>query len=455
MARARDLSGARVTVMGLGRFGGGIGVTRYLVAQGADVLVTDLESREKLADSVAQITDLIESGRVTLRLGEHNVSDFTTCDLVVANPAVPRPWENRFLRSAEAAGVRITTEIQLAVDGIPPGARIAAITGSAGKSTTSALVHHVLNELGERVHFGGNIGGSLLARASDVRATDVVVLELSSFQLHWLREFRPGVAAVTNLEPNHLDWHVTLDHYRDSKRRVLQGQQPGSVAVLGAGVADWPTNAGVRRVIMPESAFIPGLLIPGAHNEVNAAMAIEICRAVVHTAGRELNERAAIAAAQTFQGLPHRLRHVGVHRGIRFYDDSKSTTPHATMLALDSFPAERAARRIHLIAGGYDKGQDLSPIAFAAPDLKGLYTVGTTGDWIAQAAGGSASGNRVIPCVTLERAMAAISERAEPGDIVLLSPGCASWDQFQNYEERGEQFVALVKEIFAAVGSQS
>jgi UDP-N-acetylmuramoylalanine--D-glutamate ligase len=453
MARARELSGARVTVMGLGRFGGGIGVTRYLVDQGADVLVTDLESREKLADSVAQISDFVESGRVTLRLGEHNVSDFTTCDLVVANPAVPRPWENRFLRSAEAAGVRITTEIQLAVDAITPGARIVAITGSAGKSTTSALVHHILTELGERVHFGGNIGGSLLARAADVRDTDAVVLELSSFQLHWLRDFHPRVAAVTNLEPNHLDWHVTLDHYRDSKRRVLQGQQPGGVAVLGAGVADWPTNAGVKRVIMSDSAYIPGLLIPGAHNEVNAAMAIEVCRAVVHTAGRELNERAAIAAAQTFPGLPHRLRHVGVIRGIRFYDDSKSTTPQATMLALDSFPAERAAGRIHLIAGGYDKGQDLSPIAFAAPELKGLYTIGRTGEWIAQAAGGAPSGHRVFPCMTLERAIIAIAQRAEPGDIVLLSPGCASWDQFQNYEERGARFAALANETFAPVRS--
>lgn len=449
-----DLSGKRATVMGLGRFGGGIGVTRYLVSCGADVLVTDIESVEKLSESVGRIGDLVASGRVTLRLGEHNISDFTTCDLVIANPAVPKPWENRFLRAAEAAGIPITTEIQLSVDALTPGVRVAAITGSAGKSTTSALVHHMLGALGEGVHFGGNIGGSLLERATEVGATDVVVLELSSFQLHWLRDFRPHVAAVTNLDANHLDWHVTLEHYRASKQRILQGQHAGGVAVLGASVGDWTTNFGVERVVMPDGAGVVGLLIPGTHNETNAAMAVEICRAVVQAAGCEFDERAAIAAARTFAGLPHRLRHVGEFGGVRFYDDSKSTTPQATMLALDAFPAERESGRIHLIAGGYDKKQDLSPIAFAAPDLKGLYTIGKTGEWIATAAGcGTHGESRVVPCVTLERAMAAIAERASPGDVVLLSPGCASWDQFENYEKRGERFAALASEMRAAPGS--
>lgn len=452
--RIPELSDKRATVMGLGRFGGGIGVTRYLVEQGADVLVTDLESAEKLTESVAKIGDLIESGRVSLRLGEHNISDFTTCDIVVANPAVPRPWENRFLRAAEAAGVPITTEIQLSVDALTPAVRIAAITGSAGKSTTSALVHHVLSTFGERVHFGGNIGGSLLELSGTVRATDVVVLELSSFQLHWLRNFHPHVAAITNLDANHLDWHVTLEHYRASKQRVLEGQRAGSVAVLGSGIADWATNAGVERVIMPEGAGVVGLLIPGAHNETNAAMAIEICRAIARAAGCEFDEAAAIAAARTFPGLPHRLRHVGTMGGVRFFDDSKSTTPQATMLALDAFPAERESGRIHLIAGGYDKKQDLSPIAFAAPDLKGLYTIGHTGEWLAKAAGGCTHGaSRVVPCMTLERAMIAIAERASPGDVVLLSPGCASWDQFENYEKRGERFAALVSETFTPLRS--
>lgn len=459
-----DLSAKRVTVMGLGRFGGGIGVTRYLVSRGADVLVTDLETPEKLAESVARIADLVESGRVTLRLGEHNVSDFTTCDLVVANPAVLKPWENRFLRAAEAASVPITTEIRLSIDALPAGARIVAVTGSAGKSTTTALIHHVLSGLGETVHLGGNIGGSLLDRAGPNRAGpdradpdgaghirdgDVVALELSSFQLHWLGAFPKRVAVVTNIDANHLDWHQTFDHYRASKQKILDGQQPGDVAILGPNVRDWPTAPGVRRVEIDPDASIPGLLIPGAHNELNGAVALQACRAIMEGHRRApFDEPAAIDVARTFPGLPHRLRHVSTIGGVRFYDDSKSTTPQATLLALDAFHVERATRRIHLIAGGYDKGQDLAPIALATPDLKGLYTIGKTGEWIAKAAGAAA-----IPCGTLEVALERIARRAAPGDVVLLSPGCASWDQFENYEKRGERFAALVNEVFAREGS--
>lgn len=446
MAGSRVLSGARVTVMGLGRFGGGVGATRHLVSQGAEVLVTDLEPADRLSDSIARIQDLVDKGRVRLRLGEHKVSDFTACDLVLANPAVPRPWDNRFLRAAEAAGVPITTEIQLAADALPPGVRRCAITGSAGKSTTSALVHHALGALGERVHLGGNIGGSLLERLEAIRGEDVVVLELSSFQLHWLGGFRADVAAVTNLEPNHLDWHGTLDHYRASKQRIFHGQQPGDVAILGTGVADWPMAEGVSRVVVSESQGVDGLLIPGAHNETNAAMAIEICRAVRRSGGRGFEFDEAVRAARKFPGLPHRLRHIGSINGVRYYDDSKSTTPRATMLALDAFPIERETRKIHLIAGGYDKGQDLSAIALATPDLKGLYTIGATGDSLARAAGGEGN-STVVPCATLEAAMSEIARRVAPGDVVLLSPACASWDQFENYEKRGARFSELVPGI--------
>ena len=444
-----DLSGKRVTVMGLGRFGGGIGVTRYLVSCGADVLVTDLESTEKLSASVAQIRDLVDDGRVTLRLGEHNISDFTTCDLVVANPAVPRPWENRFLRAAEAASVPVTTEIRLSIDALPGNCRMVAVTGSAGKSTTTALIHHILSGLGETVHLGGNIGGSLLDRVDRIRASDVVALELSSFQLHWLGGLRPSVAVVTNIDANHLDWHQTFDHYRASKRMILRGQRSGDVAVLGPGVCDWPTEPGVRRVEIASDALVSGLLIPGGHNELNAAVAIEACRAAVRgPGGGSFDEDAAIGLARTFTGLPHRLRHVASAGGVRFYDDSKSTTPQATMLALDAFPAERASKRIHLIAGGYDKGQDLASIALAAPELKGLYTIGQTGEWLSRAAG-----THALSCGTLEAAMDLIASRLAAGDVVLLSPGCASWGQFENYEKRGERFAALVDETFVRAGS--
>ncbi len=230
-----SFEGLRVTVMGLGRFGGGVGVTRWLVERGASVLVTDMAPAEKLAEPLGDIDDLVRRGVVRTRLGEHNVSDFTDTDLVIANVAVPKPWENRFLRAAQAARVPVTTEIRLTIDRLPSRERTIAITGSAGKSTTSAMIHHALRTLGLPTAFGGNIGGSLLPeieRGGITRETRVV-LELSSAMLHWLGDWSPRVAVFTNFSPNHLDWHGTLEHYRASKMRILRAQRPGDAAVLG------------------------------------------------------------------------------------------------------------------------------------------------------------------------------------------------------------------------------
>ncbi|MEE8459741.1 MAG: Mur ligase family protein, partial [Phycisphaerales bacterium] len=219
-----DLAGQRVTVMGLGRFGGGVGVARYLIKLGADVLVTDLLSRDDLADSLAQLDGL----PIEYRLGEHNVSDFTTADLVVANPAV-KP-DNRFLRAAQAAGVPVTSEIRLLVKALPNRLRTIGVTGTAGKSTVTAMIGHILKKAfpqppappgdqdtvaATNVWVGGNLGGSLLDRLDEIGKDDWVVLELSSFMLHGLREdkWSPHIAVVINISPNHLDWHGTFEHY--------------------------------------------------------------------------------------------------------------------------------------------------------------------------------------------------------------------------------------------------
>jgi UDP-N-acetylmuramoylalanine--D-glutamate ligase len=451
--------------MGLGRFGGGAGVTRWLVEQGAEVLLTDIETEDKLAAPLAQIADLLGHGGVEMRLGGHNVGDFTTCDLVVANPAVPKPWENRFLRAAWAGGIPVVTEIELLAARLPDRRRVIGVTGSAGKSTTSAMIHHVLVRAGRDALLGGNIGGTLLPRLSEIRDKTWVVLELSSAMLCWLgglarvsphdlgairpggAGWSPGAAVVTNFSPNHLDWHGDVDHYRRSKQQILSAQQAGDVAVLvpQSESSEWAVRNGVHKVVA--RGEVAGLAIPGRHNRVNAQAALEAVFAVERGIAREI----ATEAVQTFAGLPHRLQLVATLSlaggRVRCFDDSKSTTPESCLLAVGAFEEEGecGSDRVHLIAGGYDKGSDLAPIGRLGVRLAGLYTVGKTGPAIARAAAG-----RARECGTVEAAVRAATRSCREGDVILLSPACASWDQFENYEKRGEQFVALVK---AAGGS--
>jgi UDP-N-acetylmuramoylalanine--D-glutamate ligase len=430
-----DVSGARVTVMGLGRFGGGLGVTRWLAARGADVLVTDTAPRERLEEAVSALEPLVSGGAVTFRLGGHNVSDFTTCDLVVANPAVPEPWDDRFLRAARAAGRPITTEIRLLVERLDRR-RVIGVTGSAGKSTTAAMIHHLLVRSGRDARLGGNIGGSLLGALEAITPETWIVLELSSAQLHWLgagagsdddEGFSPHVAVLTNIEANHLDWHGTLEHYVASKHNIFAAQRDGDHRITADDLD--PAAGDVT------------LAIPGAHNQRNALMAMI---AVERATGLPAADAAPLLA--DFPGLPHRLQRVAEVGGRACYNDSKATTPGATVLAIDAF--ERPSL-VHLIVGGYDKQIDLAPIADMAPRLGGLYTIGRTGPAIAEQAAGAGT---VVECGDLATAVDAAFDRMAERDVLLLSPGCASWDQYDSYEQRGEAFCRLVERFSRSRG---
>jgi UDP-N-acetylmuramoylalanine--D-glutamate ligase len=288
-----------------------------------------------------------------------------------------------------------------------------------------------------RVHVGGNLGGSLLENLANISPDHWIVLELSSFMLEGLRQDRwsPHIALVTNLTPNHLDRHKTLDAYRAAKQAILDHQSPSDAAVLGPNLDDFhPRTPRVTRVDSGQ-IFPCDLLLPGEHNRLNAAMAL----AASTLAGAD--PQLAAHAISTFRGLPHRLQLVAEYAGVRYFNDSKATTPEAAALAIRCFPPGT----VHAILGGYDKKSDLAPLARQAAQLcRAIYTIGVTGPAIAAASQSAAGSAEIVPCETLDRAIAESRARAQSGQVVLLSPACASWDQFENYEQRGETFTALV-----------
>jgi UDP-N-acetylmuramoylalanine--D-glutamate ligase len=434
-----DWSDMRVCVMGLGRFGGGVGVVRYLARNGAEVLVTDRESADTLANSIEQINAEIGSGSVRVVHGDHDPGLLDGIDTLVVNPAVPRPWDSPFIRIAEERGIRITTEIAIAWRTLDPR-RVIAITGTAGKSTTSAMTAHALNACGVQTVLGGNIGGSLLDPSPQAEGAEAVVLEVSSAMLHWLHgegvlaAHSPKVACVTNLDPNHIDWHGSAEHYARSKQHLARTLGAGSTLVLGHALADWASITQAHTIVMETADRIDGCAVPGTHNAINGAMA----RRCVLALRPELDPARVEDVIRSFPGLDHRLKLVAEIDGVRYFDDSKSTVPGATLLAISAIETQVPRDRIHLIAGGYDKGIDLAPIAHLAPTLKGLYAIGATAPTLA-------SGGGAQDCGDLTNAMARIRARAEPGDVVVLSPGCASWDQFSNFEERGRRFADLAR----------
>ncbi|MBI1338426.1 MAG: UDP-N-acetylmuramoyl-L-alanine--D-glutamate ligase [Phycisphaera sp.] len=433
-----DLASKRVVVMGLGRFGGGVGVTRYCVERGADVLVTDKLEESKLAQSLPALADL----NVRYRLGRHEVEDFTNAGLVIANPAVS-PMHDPYLRAATGANVPITTEVRIFIENLPrPRAQVVGVTGTAGKSTTTAMVGHVLRETHQnKVWVGGNLGGSLLDKLGQIGGEDTVVLELSSFMLYHIDRvaWSPHVAVVTGFSPNHLDWHGGVEEYARCKQAILEHQGAGDFAVIGPVPREYfkPRTSRVAYLDGLSTYRDPhglNLLLPGEHNRANARLAIEACAAL------GVERHRSTRALTTFRGLPHRLQFVLEHHDVRYYNDSKSTTPEAAILAMRCF--ERGT--VHAILGGYDKQSDLEPMArVARAHCRAVYTLGHTGGAIATMCENADGGAQVVRCGTLDAAMQQIVTRVCQGDTVLLSPGCASWDQFDNYEARGAAFASL------------
>ncbi len=464
----------RVTVMGLGHFGGQISVVRFLVSQGAQVTVTDIAPPEKLTAALEQIKDL----DVHLHLGGHIEADFVGVDLIVVSPAVPK--DSRYLKLAELKGISITCEMNLFLDRCR--ANVLAVTGTAGKSTTVAMIEAILThardtdvKAGFRDFWvGGNIGKSLLTNINAIHEDDIVVLELSSFQLEDLAglEYSPHISLVTNIFPNHLDRHLSVDNYIQAKSNITRFQTAGDLLITNADNANcrkleeiapfdvtrwyfglendgatplknvsiagngdtWTVRSNVQG-LAGDIVTADALAVPGRHNVDNAAaaaaaaLALGICPETIGS------------ALSAFKGLPDRLETVSDSDGIRWFNDSKSTTPQAGIVALQAFrPGSVIA-----IVGGYDKGSDLNEFAHElAARTRTTICLGQTGPRLAEAV--RMLGKDAIEVFTLEEAVTQAGAIASRGDVVLLSPGCASWDMFSNYQERGNIFRSLARE---------
>lgn len=434
VAAEKPFAGRRATVMGLGRYGGGVSAVRYLASRGARVTITDAADAESLADSLKQLRG---AALEAVHLGGHLPEHFAGADLVVVNPAVPP--SNRALGWAREAGAALTSETELFLAACP--APVIGITGSNGKSTTAAMTAAILHADGRRVWLGGNIGRSLLDDLGRIGPSDWVVLELSSFQLARLSVGArfPHVAVVTNCSPNHLDWHGGYDDYVAAKQRLLSGQSPDGIAVLNPRdpeVGGWSSIVRGRQCLVPDEATLPKLRLPGAHQRANAACAAAAAEAVGC-------EPAAISRGLAdFVGLPHRLEFVAEVDGRRFYNDSASTTPESTTAALESF------ERAWLLVGGAEKGASFQAMLTAlARRAAGVAFYGAAGDRLASAFATLSPRCAFRYETALPAALEWCWRRARPGEAIVLSPGCASFDQYRDYRERGEHFVALARDL--------
>jgi UDP-N-acetylmuramoylalanine--D-glutamate ligase len=436
--------GHKITIMGLGRHGGGVAAARFCAQAGAIVTVTDLADEMALAESLAALVD-VPIAKFTL--GEHRDEDFSSADIVVVNPAV-KP-EDRHIEIARQAGATITSETELFLNACP--ATVVGVTGTVGKSTTAAMLAAMLQAAERRAWLGGNIGQSLLPDLPRMRAEDLVVLEMSSFQLHWLSDSArwPREAVVTNCSPNHLDWHGTWEHYVAAKQRLLSHLPTDGFAVLNhhdAEVGCW-RSACRGQVLYPDLLkTLPPLRVPGEHNRINAASAATMAKQL------GVDDETIARALADFSGLPHRLEFVAEIAGRRFYNDSKSTTPAATVAAMNTMD-----RPTWLLLGGADKNTDLAELVeIAMQRAKGVAMFGSVAGKLDELfrrhvkQADNKQAGKAFSCFCSESLAEALRwswQQSSEGEAILLSPACASTDQFRDFTQRGKEFVRLVRAI--------
>ena len=449
-----DVTNKRVLVVGLGK--SGVASALFLKAHGASVTVSDTKPPDELKD---EIPVLLDQG-IAVETGGHGERTFRGQDLIVVSPGVP--VDSPPLIQARALGENVIGEIELAAEFFP--GEIVAITGSNGKTTTTTLAGEILTAGGLSTMVGGNIGTPAISLVERASTGTIAVLEVSSFQLETIQTFRPRIAVVLNVTPDHLDRHRTFTAYTDAKARIFENQRADDFAVLNA---DDPTCVEMatrtraqvfwfsRKKEVKQGAYVregqilfrdskgqreimllSEIPLKGAHNVENVLAAVCVGALSAVDPGRI---RKAVA---NFKAVEHRLEYVATIRSVEYYNDSKATNVDATIKALESFPAN-----IHLILGGKDKGSDYSVLNdLLRRRVKRVYTIGAAAGKIESQIKGAAE---IFHAETLENAIKRASESAQTGDIVLLAPACASFDQFRSYEHRGKVFKEVVMALSA------
>jgi UDP-N-acetylmuramoylalanine--D-glutamate ligase len=450
-----DLANKRVLVVGLGK--SGVASALFLQARGAKVTVSDSKPQDQLGE---EIPVLLDHG-IAVETGGHGERTFRGQDLIVVSPGVP--VDSPPLVQARALGEPVIGEIELASQFLPKN--IVAITGSNGKTTTTTLAGEIIAAGGFSTAVGGNIGTPAISLVEQAKPETVVVLEVSSFQLETIRTFRPKVAVVLNITPDHLDRHRTFEAYTNAKARIFENQRPEDFAVLNAddvasaalasrsqaqvfwishkkevkqgtyvrdGRIFFRDSKGQHEIM--QTSEIP---LKGGHNVENVLAAVCVGALTGCDAG------SIATAVRNFKAVEHRLEYVATIRGVEYYNDSKATNVDATIKALESFPAN-----VHLILGGKDKDSDYTQLNdLLKQRVKRVYTIGAAAEKIES----QIKGVEFDHSETLETALRRASAIAASGDVVLLAPACASFDQFQNYEHRGRVF----KEVVHSLGAEA
>ncbi len=444
-----DLKGKRVLVVGLGK--SGLAAARLLVEKGAAVTAADRRSLAELGD----VADRLAGLGVGLALGAHDEQLFSSVELMVVSPGVPLAQEP--IQAARRSGVRVIGEVELA-SAFLPGPFI-GITGTNGKSTVTALTGCLCQTAGFKTFAGGNLGCPLSEAVLAHEDWQRVVCELSSFQLEGIEGLHPRSACVTNLTPDHIDRYPDMAAYAAAKRRIFMNQTSADFGVVNArDPATLAMIAGARCRVYTfgfgeraeraarwdgremlvsvegsrESYRVENRALRGEHNLENAMVSVLLAR----TAG--VGAERIQAGLDAYPGLAHRIESAGLASGVEFVNDSKATNVDSTLVALKAFE-----KNVWLIAGGRGKGAPYGPmVELSRGRVKGVLTIGEDAPALAEAYAGAVE---VVACGDLASAIAVAHRRASPGDVVLLSPACASYDQFKNFEERGERFKALVR----------